>query len=591
MKKLALYTISSVLGLSTLSCSDFLDKEDTNSSYTSEGFFSSEAAIREGATGVYANLYMQVVGDIAHTAIFDFYTGLACERNENMTIGAGGGLNADNKDIRTFWSQLYNNVAKANAFLAGVEPNLATISDKSKQYVSEVRLLRSYYYYLLISLYGDVPFYTAPPTTDEYKIEKTSRTEILDWIIQECQEAGSNLPWIAEERGRADRSFAYGLINRCGLMGGSFNLGGKAESYYRTAADAAYQIIQNSGRRLAANYEDLFVVAGQAKSDVRDEMILELIYNIDGTSVHRNWIGFGFVSRMQGQTSRHPSNILAETFECIDGKRIDESPLYDPRHPQRNRDPRFSATLWMHGDTATCNNGSMNTVILNGYDKETQQYNYTTGEWEVRNNDDINSAAAWASYVNAGCGYILAKYAKETSQTISYTSQNVPIMRYAEILLGYAEAKIELGELDQTVYAAINQVRNRVGMPDVSADRLGNQTKMRQLVRRERKVELAIEGLHLFDMRRWGTGDLENEKPLYGKPIDDIRYEGLAATDIPNFKASDRHDLNDIPSYPYAEKLKSRDANRFWEPKFQLWPIPQQEIDRNPNLKQNDGYN
>ena len=79
-------------------------------------------------------------------------------------------------------------------------------------------------------------------------------------------------------------------------------------------------------------------------------------------------------------------------------------------------------------------------------------------------------------------------------------------MRYAEILLGYAEAKIELGELDQSVYDAINQVRNRVGMPNVSADRIGNIEKMRQLVRRERKVEFAIEGLHLIDMRRWGIG-------------------------------------------------------------------------------------
>lgn len=64
-------------------------------------------------------------------------------------------------------------------------------------------------------------------------------------------------------------------------------------------------------------------------------MILEMIYNVDGTNVHRNWTGFGFVSRMQGQTSRHPSMLLADTYECIDGKRIDESPLYDVHHPQR----------------------------------------------------------------------------------------------------------------------------------------------------------------------------------------------------------------------------------------------------------------
>ena len=583
-----IYTICVLLVFINISCSDFLDVEDTNPSYTNEGFYTNENAIREGATGVYSNLYMQVVGELAHTTIFDFYTGLALERNENTTIGAGGGLNADNSDILKFWSQLYTNVARANAFLTGVKPNMDDLSKKSLQYVSEVRVLRAYYYYLLIALWGDVPFYTEPPTSDQYEVEKTSRVKILDFIINECNEATEYLDWIAMDRGRVDKSFAYGLINRMALLGGSLDFGGKSTEYFKIAAEAASKVIGK--RLLALNYEDLFVVEGQAKADVRNEMILEMIYNVDGTNVHRNWTGFGFVSRMQGQTSRHPSMLLADTYECIDGKRIDESPLYDVHHPQKNRDPRFKATLWMHGDTATCNNGSLNTVIINAYDDETQQYNYTTGEWEVRNNDDINSAAAWASFTNAGCGYIIAKYSKETSQNISYTSQNVPIMRYAEILLGYAEAKIELGELDQSVYDAINQVRNRVGMPNVSADRIGNIEKMRQLVRRERKVEFAIEGLHLIDMRRWGIGDLENEKPMYGRPIEEIRYKGLSETDIPNFKKSDRHDLNDIPDYEsYKEKLKVRDANRYWDSKFELWPIPQQELDRNPKLVQNKG--
>ena len=102
-----IYTICVLLVFINISCSDFLDVEDTNPSYTNEGFYTNENAIREGATGVYSNLYMQVVGELAHTTIFDFYTGLALERNENTTIGAGGGLNADNSDILKFWSQLY----------------------------------------------------------------------------------------------------------------------------------------------------------------------------------------------------------------------------------------------------------------------------------------------------------------------------------------------------------------------------------------------------------------------------------------------------------------------------------------------------
>ena len=112
---------------------------------------------------------------------------------------------------------------------------------------------------------------------------------------------------------------------------------------------------------------------------------------------------------------------------------------------------------------------------------------------------------------------------------------------------------------------------------------------MRQLVRRERKVELALEGFIFVDVRRWGIGDILNEEPSYGQPLTSIRYEGLEATDIPNFKKTDRHDLNDVASYDaYKDKLRVRDKNRFWADRFTWWPIPRLETDRDPNLTNPD---
>ena len=169
-------------------------------------------------------------------------------------------------------------------------------------------------------------------------------------------------------------------------------------------------------------------------------------------------------------------------------------------------------------------------------------------------------------------------------------------------LLQYLHASKELQRiLDPSVYDAINLVRNRSQMPNVSADRMGNQDKMRQLVRRERKVELIMEGIHFVDMRRWQIGDLENEGPCYGFPValsKDAKgyitsggYADATPDMIPNFKKDSRHDLNDIANYDsFKTKLKMRDANRFWDNKFQVWPIPQAEIDRDPSLIQNDGY-
>ncbi len=101
-----------------------------------------------------------------------------------------------------------------------------------------------------------------------------------------------------------------------------------------------------------------------------------------------------------------------------------------------------------------------------------------------------------------------------------------------------------------------------------------------------------MEGVIFTDMRRWQIGDICNEFPSYGNPIKDIRYEGLEATDIPNFNYGldpHRSNINDIAHYEhYKDKLRVRDRNRFWAPRFQWWPIPRVELDRDPNLSNPD---
>ena len=592
MKKIASLICTVALGAGFVSCSDFLDRSDTNAEYSTDGFFQGEQAIHDGLTTIYSGMYMNLAYNVPHPITLECYSGLALERDENITIGAGAGLTPENSVVQSFWSSLYTNIARINAVLSGAAPYESTLNAKAKQYLAEAHVLRGLCYYYLIAMWGDVPFFDEPVTIEQYKDKRTPKEDVLDFIIEDIDQIAEDLPWTADERGRVDRAFARGLQSRAALLGGSLDYDGRGQEYFRIAADRAQQVFGNRG--LAENFDDLFNVTGQAKDDVRNELLYELTYNNSGGNQIINMIAFGQVSRIQGQTGRHPSMMLADTYECIDGKRIDESPLYDPQHPQRNRDPRFHSTLWMHGDTCTVNNGSLSTIVLNAYDMTTYQYNYTTGAWEERNNDDINSTAAWASFCNAGVGYIWAKFCNETVDNINSAAVSMPMMRYAEVLLNYAEAKIELNEIDQTVYDAIDEVRGRVGMPGVlEADptRQGNQAKMRQIVRRERKVEFADEGLHYFDMRRWGIGDLENKYPSYGLPLADIRYEGLDADDIPNFKTTEREDLNDIPNYDaYKEKLKVRDVNRYWDDKFNLWPIPQLERDRNPNLGQNEGY-
>lgn len=586
MKKTILYSLITIffIAMGFSSCSDFLDQ--TNPAYDAEGFYSTEAGLKEGVTGIYPLLYFDMNWLVPACIVLDHYTAYGLEQDENKSIGAGGTLNPDNGKIQTFWSGEYKIIARANSVINGAKDAIAMMSDTAKQFYAEARVLRAYAYYNLVSAFGDVPFFTAPVTPEQYTAGRTPKGDIIDFLIEDLNEAADHLPWTGGERGRVDKSVAYGLIARIGLFGGSFNISNKGASYFREAASAASKVMGK--RHLAKNFSDLFNLSGQAKSDVRDELLWELMYSTNGTK-KLHTVGYGHSSRNYGSSVRFPSSLIVDTYECIDGKRIDESPLYDPKHPTRNRDPRFNATLAGHGDTVNYTNTDGQNplkLILNIYDDKTQFYP-RKGKWYNAANVDVVTTSP--SLVNNGVGYLWRKYADENTEQLMSSSSNLALMRYAEILLTYAEAKIELNELNDSVYSAINEVRKRAGIPLVPDAIKGDQNKLRQLVRRERKVEFVLEGLLFVDVRRWGIGDMLNEHPTYGQPKPEIRYEGLEATDIPYFKTDDRHDLNDIPSYEgYKDKLRVRDRNRYWEPKFTWWPIPRLETNRDPNLTNPD---
>ena len=152
-------------------------------------------------------------------------------------------------------------------------------------------------------------------------------------------------------------------------------------------------------------------------------------------------------------------------------------------------------------------------------------------------------------------------------------------MRYAEILLTYAEAKIELNEIDASVVGAINLVRARAGQPAVTA---GTQAQMRQLIRRERAVELAAEGLRLFDLRRWDIYAKAMTGPVVGVSLDPAKPAAIPVIDNDN-----------IPDYTarVSQRLKTRNQTRVnTNAKYKLWPIPQGELDKNKNITQNPGW-
>lgn len=599
------------------SCKSYLEHEPL-SDYLSSNFYNNEAAIRQGSNGVYQRLKMDHArsSNIPLSILWDMYTPFGIERADNVSIGVGNVDTRTNFTVELTWSILYTSVARCNTVLDGAEPFYDQLNDRAKILLAEIRTLRAHFYIQLVSLFGDVPYF--PSSVTEEQLLGATRTpwpEVVDAIIADLDEAAAILPWTADEWGRVDKSVALGLKSRIALYAGSWSKFGhgrsatkdetRAAHYFREAEIAAKRVMDESGRGLAANYNHLFTRAGQLTADAkRENMFFMMFSDVGARSSH--FVSLGEQVRMIGQSGRFPTQQLVDTYETINGKRINEPGSgYDPKRPFENRDPRLKYSIYTHHDTIIGNTGSNKLkFLMELYKPKTRAWDEEGNVREV-DNSDYAGAVAQYGYVQSGVGFAWKKYNHFDDEASGTPTYNIILMRYAEVLLNYAEAKVELGEMDAFAVNAIDQVRARAGMPGIlTADpsRNGNQARMRQVVRRERKVEFSRESLHFFDMRRWRIGALQNAEPTYGYPLATgvnaaqgvypDGYEQVTPDMVPSFGAAgSERDLNDIASYQaYAAKLRVRDRDRSWDDRFYLWPIPQTERNKAPWLTQNEGY-
>lgn len=235
---------------------------------------------------------------------------------------------------------------------------------------------------------------------------------------------------------------------------------------------------------------------------------------------------------------------MVDTYETLDGKLItDPASGYDPANPYRNRDPRLRFTVFLSGDP------------LPGGTAYRPEPNSGTPD------------AVGNTFIATTTGYNIKKYINtDDFANPANGGINIILLRYAEILLTYAEAKIELNQIDAGVLAAINAVRN--GRTDVKLPAIANvtdQAALRAIVRRERTVELAFEGVRLFDIRRWRTAET-----LMSGPVNDITYRAANGT---------------LTTVQAVGVNRTFDKNRHY-----LWPIPQRELNLAPTLGQNPGW-
>jgi hypothetical protein len=444
------------------------------------------------------------------------------------------------------WSVEYQYIRKVNMFLQHID--LVPISDDPNQQDGKMRMkgeayfLRAWFYSELYKRYGGVPLVDHVLNIDDnLNIPRNTDDETVSFIVKDCETAAGLLPatYTIDNLGRATSGAALMLKGRTLLFAASLlhNPSNDKEKW-KTAAAACKAVLDLKTYSLDPNYKAML------HTRTPTEIIFQSTVNQVWQITADDWVretqppGQG-----GGWANLQPTQNLVDAYEMSNGQLItDATSGYDAANPYLNRDPRFYAT-----------------VIYNGCKwAGSTIYTYVGAGVDGLNN---KSGATQTGYYAGG------KMLDENSTLISSYkpgSHFWVFMRFGEALLNYAEAQNEAVGADQSVYDAVNAIRTRssVNMPPLPAAL--SQDQMRQRIRHERQVELALEGNRFWDVRRWRTGVLD-------------------FTDAMGMKVT----KTTTGTYQY-EKIVVE--SRSYKPAFDLFPIPQSEMERNKTLKQNEGY-
>lgn len=535
MKRLSIYIMAAGLATLASSCSDFLDTlpKDQLAPTTT---WQTESDAKGFIVGCYnslldgnALLYMDCGSDIGYNN-FPW---------EGFRPWGDGSLSSSNPGQSLYD---YKSIRRANTFLENVDK--ITFSDEAikKDYIAQAKAMRAYSYFIMNWWYGGVPIIDSYTSADEAKVERKSEQEVRDYIAKDLDEALADINDVPAARGYIAKGAVLAIKMREALYYGD----------WQKAKDAAKAIIDLKQYELESDFTTLFKISG---ADSKEIILAD--QNL------QNLPGLGTVGQMYnnvegGWSSIVPTQNLVDMYEMSDGLTKEESKTYDPEHPFAGRDPRMSMTVLYPGR-------NFNGGIINTLDKELADGSLNKN-YPTYTDNASKTALSWAKYLDP-----MDQYGD------MWHSGICPIaFRYAEVLLSYAEAANELSGPSAEIYDYLDQIRQRVGMPAVDRTKYATKDKLRELIRRERTVELAGEGLRRADIIRWQEdGKMLAEKVLNG---DLLRITGTV-----NMNESDPTMRAKVTGTEVIESRSFSSRNRYL-------PIPQSSIDKNPNLKQNTGY-
>ncbi len=560
--------------VSTLSLSSCYDLDRYPDNQLSSGtFFKTEAHAKQAMMGVYSqmqndNVYGYAAFSLDCLGGVSFgYDNPSFQTIQRGTVAVNAGY------FSNFWTNIYEGIARANNVLQNIDE--VDMSDQLKaQYVGEAKFMRALYYFYLLNLYGGVPIYDETTIIaeefTEMKKPRNTEAEVRAFIISDLDAAATSLPasWDAANAGRATSGAATALKGRVLLYA----------KQYQEASNCFSSVINSGKYQLYPNYADLFT----PKADESSEMIFA-IQNLGGVGQD---IGMPMCFYLGARAAFGscwnnvmPATSFVDSYEWADGRPFD----WDEVFPGYNASNEVKAEVWYsipnssksaveeytpHKDEllamyAQRDPRMMSSIILpyttfNGWSKNADK----VFEFAIFKGMGIPNDVSCINVNGNHEAYLWRKFVPEGNMNGAINNRadtpiNFPLIRYADVLLMQAECLNELGNPGDAV-ALINQVRDRAGMPGLNSGpsylAASSKDEVFARIRHERAVELACEGLSYFDMKRWGLlQTLNGRKEMY----------------ITGSKSL------------YTRSVSERD---------QYWPIPSGEIDKNPDLTQNPGW-
>lgn len=492
------------------------------------------------------------------------------------------------------WADLYKSIRYCNIFFDNVDrvPFLETKIDgktMKDRMTGEVHFLRAMLYHFLVNDYGGVPLISnVYSLEDEFAVPRNTYEDCINFIVKECDEAASLLPEknSGDNNGRATKGAALALKSRVLLYAASdlhntykstgysnpeligYTSGSQSERWLQ-AKEAAKAVIDmnrytlykaepTSGESVADNIANIFI-----SRETEEDIFIKFFT----TNMNQRFGIYSTPNGYHGWGVNAPLGNLVDDYRMADGAKFDWNNSKHAAEPYKNREPRFYATIFYDGAP-----WRVRPDDVKGIDPHNK---IQTGVRQVWNQSENKMVEVYGvdtrkspieDWNGSYTGYYCRKYL-DPNNDAQYVSQSMTwrFIRYAEVLMNYAEACIELGE-DVEARKYINMVRKRAGLPDITE----SGDELRQVYRNERRIEFAFEEQRFYDVRRWVIGPDVYTGVLAAKVVYELKDDKTTAT-IPTVS----HFLYESYS---------------WNDKAYFLPILRDELNKNDALVQNPGY-